>query len=412
MSVNYNNTIDETALIEAGLGLTADRIKLYVYKQDPGLFDLLDFDDDAIFLEPLVAAHRRATYGKYAHHAPVDSLPLSLRQALYGYIKPEQRPTTLSVVSDNQGWVYIPRLGYFITPCTNAALQLTYLHATDTFFIMQDGELITADFKPCQFIATPDIHLYQSNPALLNTLFNKLEADTVTQADPSLPEANIVAAIPARLPELGKAFAIIRHYLPDYYHQICLVAKGLMVFENPYVRPFATPFAPGISFISVAPTDSVIYFIVELIHQFGHNMLYAIMDNRKSYFQIDPMAPLSVFNHNPKERRSLFSAFHGLFTTTKIAECLEVLYYSNVFQGDEQQEIVARLADNKRRFRTGIERIEHDRILTPQGVALYEHLDTSCAAVYRRLDAVVREYNVSNQPFMFTYSLFKEANLV
>ncbi|WP_167852273.1 HEXXH motif-containing putative peptide modification protein [Hymenobacter elongatus] len=407
--MNYT-VINETALIESGLGLVADRIKLYVHRQDPALFDLLNFEADPIFLEPMVNAHRRATYINNGRHTADDALAMPLRQILYGYIKPENRPATITAISDGKGWVYLPNLGYFKTTCKNTVLSLTYCQATHSLSITQDGQPISARLEPLQTVAGTGINLYQCNPTLLNQLFNKLEGPEEVQAETSFPEANITTVLPKRLPDIEKAFAIIRTYLPEYHHQLLMVAKGLMVFENPAVRPFATGFALGISFISTTPTDSVIYFIVELIHQFGHNMLYAIMADQKEYFLVDPMAPLAAFNYNPRERRTIFSAFHGLFTTTKIAECLEVLYHSNVFEGDEQREIVARLADNRRRFRTGIERIEHDRVLTPQGLELYEHLDSSCAAVYRRLDSVVRDYNVSNQPFMFTYSLFKEAN--
>jgi hypothetical protein len=177
------------------------------------------------------------------------------------------------------------------------------------------------------------------------------------------------------------------------------------------MRPFASQFYHGAALLSTHSYDTVPFFMIELVHQFGHNMLNAVLFEQMRYFKVDPFKLLKDFNQNPNEGRTLLSAFHGLFTTLKVGECTEVMLNTEgVFSEEERYELVGRIVDNRRRFRTGLDRIDLKSVFTKEGLALYEEMDTACYDLYQRNKDLCDQYDISNQPFVFSYEKFKELN--
>src|SRR5215470_4905591 len=82
----------------------ADVTRALVYKLAPIWFDLLNFDDPEIFLEPLLFAYFSA-----------QEPQMPIEQLLFGYVRNDRRPPSISVRSDDGGVVYLPRVGYFAT---------------------------------------------------------------------------------------------------------------------------------------------------------------------------------------------------------------------------------------------------------------------------------------------------------
>src|SRR5580765_833544 len=90
-------------------------MKMLVYGHAPALFDLLDFDDDGAFLEPLLFAFFNTV-------AP----PVGLEQILFGYIADDRKPAATNVATDHDGVVYLPKVGYLVTDCCDRSLVLTW----------------------------------------------------------------------------------------------------------------------------------------------------------------------------------------------------------------------------------------------------------------------------------------------
>src|SRR5260221_9133287 len=106
--------------VKNGQQQLAEIVKGIIKNLAPTVFDLLDFDNKEIFLEPLLFAH----LGVNAHLS-VKKPHYPIEQILFGYISEERKPEEVEVLSDGEGVVYVPRVGYFTTGLPNGELKLS-----------------------------------------------------------------------------------------------------------------------------------------------------------------------------------------------------------------------------------------------------------------------------------------------
>jgi len=105
----YNHFINKgkTQLIENS--------KILLYKEDKDIFDFVDFNNDQIYLEPLLFAYynREDTDNKYA------------KSILFGYANADSRSTPIEIKTDVFGRVYLPNIGWLLTSHSNKYLTLS-----------------------------------------------------------------------------------------------------------------------------------------------------------------------------------------------------------------------------------------------------------------------------------------------
>lgn len=395
--------------IEAGKARYADLFKVRVYHEDPELFFMLDFSNDAIFLDPLLFAYYHYKADAHEQHWIQAGSQIGLRQILWGYVPAASRTEAVPVFTDANGLLYLPNFGYAQTTLPNRGLVLRW-EASSQEFALWDGEQpVAASWQPLEWISDTQIEVWQSNHLFLEDLFNTQEAppDSVISG---LPEVEVGAITALKVDDLRSAFAILRTHLPTYYAQVCAAGRSILLFHNEIVRPFVSLSTLGVSFISTRPADSVVFYITEIVHQFGHNILGWAMVEIEEYFRVNPSTLLREYNGNERDRRTVFSAFHGHYTTAVVAICLEALLQKGVFAEQLRHELVGRLSDNYRRFRTGLERTDLSTLLTEKGLSLYQQLDEACMQVYTRQQSLVSLYDVSNQGFIFSYPKFLQNN--
>ena len=82
-----------------------ETIKILVYKENPSLIEKIDFDNDNIFLEPLLFAY---------FNSKKDNLFTTqiLTEIIQGYFVAKEPLLTQESINKN-GIAYIPNLGYF-----------------------------------------------------------------------------------------------------------------------------------------------------------------------------------------------------------------------------------------------------------------------------------------------------------
>src|SRR4051812_46967500 len=82
-----------------------DTIKLLIYKENPSLLEKVDFEDDNIFLEPLLFAY---------FNGKKDNLfaPEMLTEIMQGYFFKKEN-VLLKASFDKNGIAFLPNLGYF-----------------------------------------------------------------------------------------------------------------------------------------------------------------------------------------------------------------------------------------------------------------------------------------------------------
>ena len=107
----------------------------------------------------------------------------------------------------------------------------------------------------------------------------------------------------------------------------------------------------------------------------------------------------------------MFSAFHGLYTTTKVAEALDACLTKDAFPKEsDKHELIGRIADNRRRYKTELEKADHSKLLTEAGMEMYREMDNLCGSIYEERKELIANLKVSNQPFVFNYPQYVSEN--
>lgn len=345
-------------------------IKLLIYKEAPSLLENIDFDDDDIFLEPLLFSY----FSSKKENTFSNEL---LEELLQGYFV-EKKELKINHSYHND-IAYIPNVGYF-----------------------QKGkeELHEAVLKIGDFEILKEIHPTQKR------YFREFYKGHVLNHNPEYQ-----SVWKENYEELFEAITIIKENLPEFYEQLAFANKKIYLHNNSKILNFATVETLGALYFYVLGKNNLIYYIEELIHQGSHNFFYYVLQNKKDFFKID-VSNLVMRDYTKQDwdYRDIYGAFHGLYTVTKRVECFDMLLSKNVFSGSKKHELLGRLTDQISRFRTGLELLDFDVVFTEKGKQLYDEHDIKCLNIldkYRKLDSY---FDFSNRDLDFRYEDFCKLN--
>ena len=381
-----------------GQASLAETLKLLVLKEDEYLFSLLDFRDDTIFLEPFLVIYFNNK----------ESKEITLWQILFGYLKGIKlsRELSFKAYSNANGQIYLPRIGYFNVELKNTLFDVS--HENGKLSIFLNNKKTEGSFLPIAFLKNTKIEVYQTNNPLFVpsfSLFLREEKNIISE------NVMVRSLYDQNLKKLNKAYQILKKSGLNYFTVLDQSTRGIFSFEHKELWSFADKSSHGISFIAGYPTDSTVFFICELAHQGGHTAFNSIISNTEKIFLIDPNTQINSLIEKPSDTRTLLGALHGLYTTSKVAEALNYIYTSKLkFNNDQKHEIAGRLSDNYYRHRTGLEKINPEKIFTKQGLNLYRSLDNYLTSVYRKYNLQIGKYDQSNRQFVFNYDNFKALN--
>lgn len=348
-----------------------DVIRLLICKENASLLEKVDFEDDNLFLEPLLYS--------YFNSKKENTYPNELlEEILHGYfIKQEVLKVTHSF--NKNGIAYIPQLGYFKKGETRPFEPILKI---DEFEIIKE-------IHPTQeryFRAFYKGHIVNDNP-LYNSVWQENHK------------------------ELEKAILTIKESLPDFYQELVFANRKIYLHNNPKILNFTTVETLGMLYFYVIGKDNLLYFIEELIHQGSHNFLYYVVHNRKDYFKIDvDTLIMRDFTKQEWDYRNIYGAYHGLYTVAKRVECFDVLLSNNVFSGKEKHELLGRLTDQFSRFRTGLELLNFDEVFTKRGQGFYFEYDKKCLNILNKYRILPSIFDLSNRDLDFRYEDFCKLN--
>ena len=315
----------------------------------------------------------------------------------------------IPVSTNSSGTIFIPGTGYFLTGLKNKSLNLCYEKKHKKISFSYNNRDIKPAFYPSVFLPGRNTELYQYNDDLYQQLYDNFGNEPLAKhhkkffAKSLYPETGV---------KVNKAYRYFKSFPLKCIHPLLSATRGIFSCTSPTIWSFSDKAAHGISFICGNPSETVLFFISEMAHQGGHTMFNSIQFDPQRIFLIEPSTAMKNLSGDEWDYRDLFGAFHGLFITTKVVEVLNYVYHSKIFTGDLQYEVFARLIDNYHRFRTGLEKMDHKKIFTKKGLAIYHGADNYLLNVYKPYMKDIKKYNLRNQEFVFDFEKFKLLNPV
>jgi hypothetical protein len=345
-------------------------IKLLIYKENSSLLEKVNFEDDSIFFEPLLFAYfnskRNNQFSKEM-----------LMEVMQGYFI-EKESVFLNESFDKYEIAFVPNVGYF----DKVKNKVENLLKVDEFEILKTCHPLLESY----FVETYKSHTVNLNPEHKSVWLENYQ-------------------------ELEKAILIIKEHLPDFYKELLLANRRIYLHDNPKILNFASIETLGMLYFYVVGTQNLIYFIEELIHQGSHNFLYYVVHDRKEYFKIDvDNIVMRDLTHQQWDYRTVYGAFHGLFTVTQRVICFDILLSQNIFEGREKHELLGRMTDMIPRFKTGLELLDLDYVYTSKGKDYYFELASKCETILSKYQWLTTEFDLSHRDLDFRYNEFCELN--
>lgn len=388
---------DETTRLEEGQGAFCDIIKGALYQEDESIFDRLDFYNDTIFLEPMLFGYCTS-----------KTVPYNREQILFGYYDKENRPSNIEVYTNKRGIVYLPQYGYLKTVFPSTLLQLNYDAKAEVIYLEQNGQHVEFEWEALHYLdVLPNVEISTSLDAYSEGLIAAWPNVSPTAIHKVLQEDNI--SIKTHQSALEEAFRILKTYFPEEFKFYAATTRRILLFSSPELRNFATREAHGVIYLNVNAQSTVAFFLEELIHQCSHTVFNAMTCDTQALFLVDYNRPVGDFVPN-YDRRTLYSALHGIYTTGRIVDLLlQLLKQKPPFDVELLYELEGRIAINKKRHNIGLERVPLDEVFTPKGKALFNYY-------YQQLDHNIKantsffDYNMQTHPVVFNYQKFKADN--
>lgn len=398
-SPTFTNLLTEN-LIE-GQEAFADTLKLLVYQKDSELIDAINFENDRAFLDPILFAY-------FNEKNPT----ISLRQILFGYIEDDKKFSKIEVVTDEKGIIYLPEIGYLKTTVYSKKLSLLWNKHSKSIRLTLGQTDIPYELETILKLKEIDIEIWKHPLPIAKDYIRKWDFEN--QREKEIPaEVEITNTIKKHLLHLENAFAILKKTSPSQYDQYKTCVRRIAIYTNHNTASFAVRSVHGNSFFTmdIANEDDEVFFLEELSHQCAHNALNAIMHDMSVYFKVDAEhEPLKDYNGEELERRTISSAFHGLYTVAARLEVFLQIVENDIIQGKQKHEFAGRFVDLKGRYLIGLEKMDHERVFTTEGFQLYKTLDEFCAKGFKKIDSYVQQFDLSNQPNTFSYPAFIKLN--
>ncbi|MAB89888.1 MAG: hypothetical protein CMJ90_10570 [Planctomycetes bacterium] len=208
------------------------------------------------------------------------------------------------------------------------------------------------------------------------------------------------------------AFQVLARVTPLLHECLTAVIRRVIVFASEEGDSFASPSAHGAVFLRPPPDADEVFFIEDLAHQGGHVMLTAITVDRDAYFAMDSERSLADLAGEPDDGRTVYVAFHGLFTESLICIALHACLEAGAFGGRQRHEAIGRLSFAMRRMQLDLPALQQDGVMTARGAAMVRSMGDVFDAIFARVGRQITACDLSNQPYTFSYERFVEQNAV
>lgn len=217
-------------------------VKILLFKENQSIFDLIDFNDEAIYCDPFIFMY-------------VKNREQVLENIIIGYAKNNME---IEITTDEFGRIYIPNVGWLHTSYKKTRLKL---HGKE-LKLSKNDRLIHFKHEPIYHIENTKIELLKYNLASLKPFYCDSEG---------IPLDVEIHEISKRYIEnITKAYNLIKINIPSQFKLIEKYAPKCVIFkvDTNKRNSFATFAANGISFFNAYQSDyDEVFFIDDIAHQ-------------------------------------------------------------------------------------------------------------------------------------------------
>lgn len=375
-------------------------IKILLYKENPNIFELINFEDDTIYCEPFL----------FAYFVKNTKLEMSLQNIILTYT--DVIISNTEMTSDEYGRLYIPNFGWFITESANEILNLN----------LEKVEL-KKDNIPIRFIHQKPFYIENTKIELLRYSIPILKP-FYKNADNQLINVEIETITNVHLKHITKAYNLIKTHIPTQFKLIERYAPKCVIFntDTSQRNSFANFGIHGISFYNAYQKEyDEVFFVDDIAHQTGHVILNNLTIDIDSILNKNADTILEIVKlpcGKAVENRSLFVIFHALYTYYTTLTCLDTCLTNKAFFGKQKHEAIGRIAFYIDKFYNDLLLIDSPidssegalKYFTNNGLLLYTEIKMKWFYIYDKWHHVIKDFDMSNQPYNFTYSNFVELN--
>lgn len=368
-----------------------DTLKTVLYQKDNSVFEKLDFHDDNIFIEPLLFACINNNYEEW-----IDTLTFSLSKN-----KANHKPVRTQTIKGSL--VYLPNIGYLKLESNYENILIRHLNNE---IIISDEVNNNINYEHLPLITNDEgIEFLKCNHPLLEPLFiDEKGNNTSVLIREKLYNKHIQ--------NFNNALNVIKKIYPEYYTLINSYIKKVIFYEGE-ANSFATIQAHGMVFFNIREDYNEIFFLDNIIHQCAHVFFNALTFDKKELFTLPHNSDLSLFTEEESDKGfGLYDRFHGLFTQTNINICIQKCLKQKIYDGDKNFELIGRFTSNMKRFSIALNKFNQKEKYKSKGLKWYLFFESIYYNIYTENKEVIEQWDVSNQPYVFDYKIFKNTNRV
>jgi len=210
-NINEQNISPTREFLKQGNTNVINNIKTLIYKENPVLFDLLDFENDKIYQEPLLFAY-------FNSKEKVNTL----EQILFGYILDKKKPTNILAYSDENGRIYLPNYGWLRTNKANEIFDLQI--KSNTICLQSNSKNVNYTYEENNFIKNSSFELVHYQHPLLIPHYYDVKGKVIPVEVEKITRNNIE--------HLNNAVKILHNVVPYYYKKLSEVISKMVIFND------------------------------------------------------------------------------------------------------------------------------------------------------------------------------------
>ena len=375
--------------LEDGQEHLATTMRQLVFKEAPDLFELMDFENDRLFLNP-------ALFAWFTD----KSRSIPLEQILYGLIAEQERPSLIEIKTDRLGRAYLPGLGHIETELADTDLWLQYDKNTDYFKAKVTSEWFRVVLKKDYKLPNHQIVVFDQIPAVHERFVSINSKDK-----------NIRDSLKATLPNnIEYALDLIRRIDSEIYSWLAKATQSISLYSAIIPKSFATLSAHGMAFCNCNDESDYIFFIDDLVHQCSNMVFNAMTLKKDEFLAVDPETPLKTITNKPNETRQLYTVFRELFAYSLVTRTLHGILESGCLGPLHRLQAMGRLAFCMEKFYSDLEDLKQRYLYTEKGLDLYNNFSHAYESKRRDYGKKTKLFDMGNQRRVFSRSTFLASN--